>query len=59
MEDRIHANGHHEKFSYAVKAFQKSKKTRQQQFDMYDNLCRWGATSEEADEYINLLMEDA
>jgi hypothetical protein len=58
MEDRIYAAGHHEAFSAAINKFRSSKKTRGQQDDLYDRLCNWGATAEEADEFINLLMEE-
>jgi hypothetical protein len=59
MEDKIYAAGHHKAFTAAVKKFRSGKKTRNDQLDLYDDLCRWGASAEEADEYINLLMEDA
>ncbi len=58
LEDRIHKAGHHDAFSKAVAKFRKSKKSRNDELDLYDKLCGWGASDEEADEFVNLLMED-
>lgn len=57
LEDKIHHNGHHDAFSKAYDKFERSKKTPEQQHDFYDKLCSWGATAEEADEFINIMME--
>jgi hypothetical protein len=58
LEDRIHKAGHHEEFSKAVKVFRASRKTNAQQLKLYEQLESWGASSEEADEFVDLLMEN-
>jgi hypothetical protein len=57
LEDRIHKAGKHDEFSSAYDKFMSSKKTRAQQLDFYDKLSNWGASPEEADEFINMCME--
>lgn len=58
LEDKIYANGHHDAFSAAYEAFSNSNMDREKQLTFYDELCSWGATPEEADEFINMVMGD-
>lgn len=58
LEDKIHRNGHHDAFSKAYDKFMAGRKTRGDQHDFYDKLTNWGATPEEADEFINMVMEN-
>ena len=62
MEDRIHKAGKHEQFSAAVNRFLAiPKRTREStsihEHILYDEITNCGATPEEADEYVNLLLE--
>lgn len=57
LEDRIHAAGKHDEFRKAHDKFVASRKTRNDQLDFYDTLERLGASSEEADEFVNMVME--
>lgn len=58
LEDRIHKAGKHDAFCKAHDKFVKSRKTRNDQLDFYDKLTGWGAEPEEADEFINMVMEN-
>ena len=57
LEDRIHRAGKHKQFSAAVNKFRKSRKSRSTELDLYDTLVQLGASSEEADEFVNLEVE--
>lgn len=57
LEDRICAAGRHDEFVAAHDKFQNSRKTRSDQQDFYDKLEELGASSEEADEFVNMCME--
>lgn len=57
MEDRIYAAGHGDAFSAACAAFSNSSWSRNAQNKFYDELVSFGATEEEADEFISLMME--
>lgn len=57
LEDRICATGKHDEFSAAHKKFTKSKRSRTDQQVFYDKLEQLGASSEEADEFVNMVME--
>jgi hypothetical protein len=59
LEDRIHQDGKHDEFSAAIAKFRKSKKTRDDQQDLYDKLEQLGANPEEADEFVNMELENA
>lgn len=41
LEDKIHSKGHGDEFSKAYDRFVSSRKTRNQQNEFYDELCRW------------------
>ena len=56
LEDKIHSNGHGDAFSAAYEAFTNSNMSREKQHVFYDELCSWGASSEEADEFINSIL---
>lgn len=58
LEDRIYAAGKHDEFRKAHAKFVKSRKTRSDQQDFYDKLEQLGASSEEADEFVNMVMEN-
>lgn len=58
LEDKIHSNGHGDAFSAAYEAFTNSNMSRKKQHVFYDELRSWGASSEEADEFINLILGD-
>lgn len=58
LEDRIHKAGKHDEFSKACDKFTASRKTNTDQSIFYDKLCELGAGAEEADEFVNLFMED-
>lgn len=58
LEDRICAAGKHDVFSKAVDKFKASRKANTDQSIFYDELCDLGAGAEEADEFVNLFMED-
>lgn len=58
LEDRIYAAGKGDEFGVAYDKFTKSKMTKTDQQDFYDELCRLGASSEEADEFVNMVMEN-
>lgn len=58
LEDRIFASGRHTEFKNALKIFRRSRKTRTDQQILYDELETLGASSEEADEFVNMLMEN-
>lgn len=58
MEDRIHAAGHGDKFEACFNAFDNSDMSREKQLVFYDELIGFGATPEEADEFINMLIAD-
>jgi len=57
LEDRIFTAGNHDKFVAAHSKFKNSRMTRSDQQDFYDALENLGATSEEADEFVNMCME--
>lgn len=54
LEDRIHAAGKYDQFEKAVKRFRKTRDDG----EFYDSLCDLGASPEEADEFVNLMMGD-
>ena len=58
LEDRIHQDGNHAKFKAAHERFVKSKRSRNDQQDFYDVLEGLGASPEEADEFVNMVMEN-
>lgn len=58
MEDRIHAEGNCEKLANAIKTFKASKKAGSDQSIFYDALTDLGTTPEEADDYINIFLEE-
>lgn len=58
LEDRIFAAGKHKEFAEAHGKFEKSRKTRRDQQDFYDKLEQLGASSEEADEFVNMCREN-
>lgn len=57
LEDRVYAAGKHDQFSDACEKFEASEKTNTDQTIFYDKLCELGAEPEEADEFVNMLME--
>lgn len=57
-EDRLDKNGKGDAYEKAIKAFRKSKKTRNDQNKAYDALQACGLYSEEIDEMINLEMSE-
>lgn len=57
-EDRV-TEKQYSAIEKAIEVFQKGKRTRDAQHELYDHLTNNGMTSEEADEYINLLLENA
>lgn len=57
LEDRVFLAGKHGIFSAAVNKFRKSRKSRENQQDLYDNLCQVGASPEEADEFVDMECE--
>lgn len=57
LEDRIAASGRHDEFKKAHDKFVKSKRSNRNQQDFYDELIRLGAYAEEADEFVNMVME--
>jgi len=42
----------------AIKKFRKSKKTRNNELELYDSLTNAGPSSESADEYVNLETQE-
>lgn len=58
LEDKIHRNGYYEAFEAAYNAFENSDMSREKQLVFHEELCSWGASPEEADEFINLVMGD-
>ena len=58
LEDRIALAGKHDEFSAAIGKFKKSRKNRNDQFILYEKLESLGASGEEADEYVNLMLDD-
>lgn len=58
LEDRIHKAGKYDEFKKAHKKFTRSKKTWNDHQDFYDKLENLGASPEEADEFVNLFMEN-
>lgn len=56
-EDRLAKNGKIEAYEKAIKAFRKSRKSRDAQNKAYDALQACGLYSEEIDEMLNLEME--
>lgn len=58
LEDRICAAGRHNEFKAALKKFRKSKRSNRDQHIFYEQLENLGADPEEADEFINMIMED-
>lgn len=59
LEDRIHKAGKHDEFKAALDKFKASRKTRTDQQRLYDKLEQLGAESEEADEFVNMVLENA
>lgn len=57
-EDRV-SSEQYDAIEKAVKTFLAGKRNRDAQHECYDHLTNNGMTSEEADEYINLLLENA
>lgn len=57
LEDRIHASGKGDEFTKAYNRFTKSKRSNRDQQDFYDKLEELGASPEEADEFVNMVME--
>ncbi|WP_298848882.1 hypothetical protein [uncultured Salinicola sp.] len=57
MEDRIHAAGNGEAMTAAIQTFEAGKRGREDQHVLYDELVRLGAEPEEADEYVDLMMQ--
>lgn len=60
MEDRIYKAGTYDRFNSAVQKFLDTPKSRrgpEQEGELYDEICNCGATPEEADEYVDLLMQ--
>lgn len=58
MEDRFARNGTHARFAAAHKAFKASDKQRPAQLQYYEELEICGASPEEADEWINMLLDE-
>lgn len=58
LEDRIHKAGNHSEFKDALTKFQKSKRSWNDQQDLYEKLEHLGALPEEADEFVNMVMEN-
>lgn len=58
LEDRIFASGKNDEFEKAYRKFVKSMRSGRDQQQFYDTLEDLGASPEEADEYVNLMMED-
>lgn len=56
LEDRIAAAGKHEEFSKAHEKFMNSRMTRRDQQNYYDKLVALGASAEEADEFVDMVM---
>jgi len=57
MEDRIHAAGNGDELVKATEAFEKSGRGREAQGILYDELIGLGAEPEEADEFVDLMMQ--
>lgn len=58
LEDRIYASGKGDEFTKAYDKFMESDRSNRDQQDFYDKLEQLGASPEEADEFVNLVMED-
>jgi Ca2+-binding EF-hand superfamily protein len=58
LEDRIFAAGRHEEFKAAIEAFEKSNRGTVPQQVLYDRLEQLGASPEEADEFVNMVVEN-
>lgn len=58
-EDRLATNGKIAAYEKAIKSFRKSKKTSNDQHKAYAELTACGLYSEEADEMINLELENS
>jgi hypothetical protein len=56
-EDRI-TREQHKKCSDAIDKFRKGKPSRKKEHVLYEVLCNNGVTSEEADEVVNLEVEN-
>jgi hypothetical protein len=59
LEDRIHQDGKHDEFSAAVNKFRESDHNRTDELELYDKLVELGADPEEADEFVNMEVENA
>jgi hypothetical protein len=59
LEDRIYAAGKHDEFLKAHDTFVASKRTNTDQTIFYDKLKDLGANDEEADEFVNMVMENS
>lgn len=57
LEDRICAAGKHDQFVKAHTKFLKSPKWTVDQQEFYDKLEELGASPEEADEFVNMVMD--
>ena len=57
MEDRIHKAGKYDEFQQAIERWNDSDKLKAHQQTLYDDLTACGATSEEANEYVDLMLE--
>lgn len=57
LEDRIHKEGKHDEFRAAHDKFSKSKRSNTDQSIFYDKLVELGAGDEEADEFVNTVMD--
>jgi hypothetical protein len=57
-EDRLVREGTHDKAVAALEKFRKSNKRRGAQLDLYDDLTNLGVSPEEADEIVNLEIEN-
>lgn len=57
MEDKIHRAGCTDKFTKAVESFLAGSRNRDQEHILYDSITNCGASPEEVDEYIDLLLQ--
>ena len=58
MEDRLHAAGKGPQLIKATETFEASNKTRADEHALYDELVNLGAEPEEADAYVELMLEN-
>lgn len=58
LEDRIRRDGKHDQFVAALNKFRNSPHRRDDEQELYDTLECLGASSEEADEFVNMEVEN-